>query len=236
MEEATQGKISEDKIKLFLLAIMLTNIVAMINTSTVNIALPTYMRIFHVDINTVQWVVIGYLLPLGMMMPLSGYLCERYSYRKIFLSGVLALGICSLGCACSVNFYMLVVFRFLKGVAGGIIVPSTMSMLYRYIPKRLQAGYLGTIMLLQSVGMAMGPALAGILLDVSSWHVLFLFNLPLIGIIVWAGRKSLPYEAGVQAERIDFFGVIEICVGTGLVMFAFSKGEEWGWSLSLIHI
>ena len=48
-----------------------------------------------------------------------------------------------------------------------------MSMLYRYIPKRLQAGYLGTIMLLQSVGMAMGPALAGILLDVSSWHVLF---------------------------------------------------------------
>lgn len=230
MEEAAQGKISEDKTKLFLLAIMLTNIVAMVNTSTVNIALPTYMRIFHVDINTVQWVVIGYLLPLGMMMPLSGYLCERYSYRKIFLSGVMALGICSLGCACSVNFYMLVVFRFLKGVAGGIIVPSTMSMLYRYIPKRLQAGYLGTIMLLQSVGMAMGPALAGILLDVSSWHVLFLFNLPLIGLIVWAGRKSLPYEAGVQAERIDFFGVIEICVGTELVMFAFSKGEAWGWS------
>ena len=61
MEEATQGKISEDKIKLFLLAIMLTNIVAMINTSTVNIALPTYMRIFHVDISAVggDWLLIA---------------------------------------------------------------------------------------------------------------------------------------------------------------------------------
>lgn len=229
MEGEQQVTIKEERTKLFLLAIMLTNVVTMLNTSTVNIALPTYMSVFQVNINTVQWVVIGYLLPLGMMMPLSGYLCERYSYRKVFLAGVAALGLCSLGCACSVSFYMLVAFRFLKGVAGGIIIPSTMSMLYRYIPKRFQATYLGGIMMLQSVGMAMGPALAGILLQVSSWHVLFLFNIPLVLLILWAGGKSLPAEAGRQAEQVDFLGVAQICVGTGLVMIAFSKGEEWGW-------
>ena len=174
VEENKQKGISGKYTTLFLTAILLTNVVAMLNTSTVTISLPTYMSVFQVDINTVQWVVVGYMLPLGMMMPLSGYLCERYTYRKVFLLSVAALGICSLGCACSFNFYWLVVFRFLKGIAGGIIVPSTMAMLYRYVPKQLQANYLGTTILFQSLGIAIGPTLAGLLLQVSSWHVLFL--------------------------------------------------------------
>lgn len=230
MEDVEQGAVIQGRTRLFLLAILLTNVIAMLNSTTVTISLPTYMSVFQVDINMVQWVVIGYMLPLGMMMPLSGYLCERYSYRKVFLVGVAALGVCSLGCACSMSFYMLVLFRFLKGVAGGIIVPSTMSMLYRYIPKHLQAGYLGNVMLLQSVGLAMGPALAGILLQVSSWHVLFLFNVPLVVLVLWAGARSIPAEAGCYAERVDFFGVLQICLGTGLVMIAFSNGESWGWT------
>lgn len=229
MENLQQGAAGQKQSRLFLLAILLTNVVAMLNSTTVTISLPTYMSVFQVDINTVQWVVIGYMLPLGMMMPLSGYLCERYSYRKVFLIGVAALGICSLGCACSMSFYMLVLFRFLKGVAGGIIVPSTMSMLYRYVPKHLQAGYLGNVMLLQSVGLAMGPALAGVLLQVSSWHVLFLFNVPLVALVLWAGARSIPAEAGCHAEKVDFWGVLQICMGTGLVMIAFSNGESWGW-------
>ena len=94
----------------------------------------------------------------------------------------------------------------MKGVAGGIIVPSTMSMLYRYVPKHLQAGYLGNVMLLQSVGLAMGPALAGVLLQVSSWHVLFLFNVPLVALVLWAGARSIPAEAGCHAEKGGFLG------------------------------
>lgn len=229
MGDSEQIVIARERTRYFLLAVLMSNVVTMLNSSTVTISLPTYMTVFQVDINTVQWVVIGYLLPLGMMMPLSGYLCERYSYRKVFLLGVAALGICSLGCACSLNFYMLVLFRFLKGVAGGIIVPSTMSMLYRYVPKHLQAVYLGNITLLQSVGMAMGPALAGILLQVASWHVLFLFNVPLVALVLWAGARSIPAEEGRHAEKVDVWGIVQICAGTGLVMFAFSNGESWGW-------
>lgn len=111
----------ERRHKLFLAAVLLTNIMTMLNTTTVTISLPSYMTIFGVDINAVQWVSVGYLLPLGMVMPLSEYLCERYSYRKVFLLSVAAMGICSLCCACSVTFFMLVFFRFLKGIAGGLV-------------------------------------------------------------------------------------------------------------------
>ena len=165
--------IDEKRRKMFLLAVLLTNITAMLNTTTVTISLPSYMRIFQVDINTVQWVSVGYLLPLGMAMPLSEYLCERYSYRKVFLSGVAAIGLCSMGCACAFDFSMLVFFRFLKGIAAGLVIPCTMAMIYRYIPKEMQASYLGTAVLYQSVGVAIGPSLAGLLLQVSSWHLCY---------------------------------------------------------------
>ena len=155
-EIAKKVQIDDDHARIFLLAILLSGVVTMLNTSTVTISLPTYMSVFGVDINTVQWVVIGYMLPLGMVMPLSEYLCERYSYRKVFLTAMTALGLCSLGCALSVNFLMLVIFRFLKGIAGGIIIPSSMAMIYRYVPRKKQAEYLGTSMLFQSFGTALG--------------------------------------------------------------------------------
>ena len=225
--------IDEKRRKMFLLAVLLTNITAMLNTTTVTISLPSYMRIFQVDINTVQWVSVGYLLPLGMAMPLSEYLCERYSYRKVFLSGVAAIGLCSMGCACAFDFSMLVFFRFLKGIAAGLVIPCTMAMIYRYIPKEMQASYLGTAVLYQSVGVAIGPSLAGLLLQVSSWHVLFLLNLPLVVIVLWVARQSLPREGGRRTETFDFVGIAEVSVGTGLVLIAFTEGERWGWHSAL---
>lgn len=232
MTETTQKvQIDSAHSRVFLLAILLSGIVTMLNTSTVTISLPTYMSVFHVDINTVQWVVIGYMLPLGMVMPLSEYLCERFSYRKVFLTAMAALGICSLGCALSLNFFMLVVFRFLKGVAGGIIIPSSMAMIYRYVPRKNQAEYLGTSMLFQSFGTALGPTIAGLLLQVSSWHVLFLINLPFVLLVLWAANKSVPAEdINMEVEKIDFWGCGQISLGSGLIMLAFSMGDTWGWT------
>ena len=229
-EIAKKVQIDDDHARIFLLAILLSGVVTMLNTSTVTISLPTYMSVFGVDINTVQWVVIGYMLPLGMVMPLSEYLCERYSYRKVFLTAMTALGLCSLGCALSVNFLMLVIFRFLKGIAGGIIIPSSMAMIYRYVPRKKQAEYLGTSMLFQSFGTALGPTISGLLLQVSSWHVLFLINLPMVLIVLWAARKSIPSESiNMEVDKIDFWGCGQISLGSGLVMLAFSMGDTWGW-------
>lgn len=229
-ESAQKIQIDDAHSKIFMLAILLSGIVTMLNTSTVTISLPTYMSVFDVGINTVQWVVIGYMLPLGMTMPVSEFLCERFSYRRVFLTAVAALGVCSLGCALSVNFFMLVLFRFLKGICGGIIIPSTMAMIYRYAPPRRQAEYLGTMMLFQSFGTVLGPTVAGLLLQVSSWHVLFLLNLPLLLLVLWAARKSIPAESiNMEAEKIDFLGCGQVSLGSGLVMLAFSMGDSWGW-------
>ncbi len=219
--------------KWLLVAIILANITIQMNSNTVSIALPTYMQIFSVDVNLIQWVVVGYMLPLCMMMPVSGYLCERYSYRTVFLVGMTGLMLCSIGCACSFNFMMLVAFRFMKGMAAGIITPSTMAILYRYLPKHAQASSLGIVALAQSVGGAIGPSLAGIVLQVSTWHVLFLLNVPLALIALVLLYRNVPAEVGYTEERLDFLGIAEIAVGTGMVLVAFTNGDAWGWTSAL---
>ena len=235
MEDYRQATIITDvkRQKGFVFVLMLTSIVAMLNSTTVTISLPTYMQVFGVDINTVQWVTVGYMLPLGMMMPLSSYLGERYSYKKVFLFGLAAIGVSSLGCACSPTFFILVLCRFIKGAAAGLIVPGAMAMLYRYLPKDCQAHYLGKLVLFQSVGVAIGPSLAGFILQFSNWHVLFLFNIPLVIISYLMGRKYFVSEKGSTAGKIDIAGIIEISVGTGLVMIAFTEGDLWGWTSPL---
>ena len=215
---------------LLLIAIVLANITINMNNNTVSIALPTYMQIFSVDVNLVQWVVVGYMLPLCMMMPVSGYLCERYSYRTVFLAGLAGLMLCSIGCACSVTFMMLVVFRFLKGVAAGIVVPSTMAILYRYLPRHAQAGALGTVALAQSVGGAIGPTLAGVVLQVSTWRILFLLNVPLAMISLVLLYGNVPKEVGNKEEKFDFLGISQIAAGTGMILVAFTNVAAWGWA------
>lgn len=209
--------------------LIVAGLVTTMNTTTVSIALPSYMQIFHVDLATVQWVVVGYMLPLGMMMPLSGYLGERLGYRRTFLIMMTAIGICSLGCALAWNFQMLVFWRVLKGIAAGIVTPYSMSLLYRYIGHDLQPHYLGIATMMQSFGVAVGPALSGLLLQFASWRMLFLVNLPLVVLAILGGLRTLPKEAAAKTqEPIDLPGIVLVTAGTGAVLIGFTYLETWG--------
>ena len=193
------------KQQLLLAAVVLAGITTMLNNTTVSIALPSFMEIFDTDIRLVQWVVVGYMLPLGMVMPLTGYFGQRYSYRKMFLTALTAMGVASLACALAWDLYSLIFFRMIKGAVSGVIVPCTMTLLYRHIPKEKQPHYLGITVMSHSLGVALGPSLAGILLEFTGWHVLFLINVPLIALAIYFSRQSLPIEAGTKRSPLTFW-------------------------------
>ena len=88
-------------------------------------------------------------------------------------------------------------------------------------------------MLFQSVSVAIGPTLAGIILEISSWHVLFLFNVPLVLVGLWMGKNYIPSEEGHPTGSVDYLGILEVSLGTGLVMIAFTEGDQWGWTSPL---
>ena len=98
------------KQRALLASVVVAGITTMLNNTTVSIALPSFMKIFNTNIRIVQWVVVGYMLTLGMAMPLAGYFGDRYSYRKLFITSLAGLGIFSLACAFAWNLYSLIFF------------------------------------------------------------------------------------------------------------------------------
>lgn len=223
----------ERKQKALLYTTLVAGCMATINTSTVNIALPTFIEIFHTDLSTAQWLMIGYMLALGIVMPMVGYFGERYSYRRMYLTALFFMAVFALGCALSCNIGMLILFRILKGLAAGFILPCTMTLLYRYIPREKQASFLGLSVTFSSLGVTIGPSISGFLLTFFNWHSLFLVNLPLIAAAYLLARSSIPQEAGVHKERLDLKGMALMALGTVSILIGFTEVEDWGWSSPL---
>jgi len=216
------------KQRALLASVVVAGITTMLNNTTVSIALPSFMKIFNTNIRIVQWVVVGYMLTLGMAMPLAGYFGDRYSYRKLFITSLAGLGIFSLACAFAWNLYSLIFFRMLKGAVSGVIIPCTMTLLYQHIPKEKQPHYLGITVMSHSLGLAIGPSLAGMLLQFLNWHILFLINVPLVVLAFYLAWHSIPKDLGSKAEPLDFAGIFIVSLGTGLVLFGFTNLEVWG--------
>lgn len=218
------------KQRALLLTMVVSGFTTMLNTSTVNIALPTFMEIFHTDIRMVQWIIVGYMLTLGMVLPMVGYFGERYTYRRLYLTALSLMGCFAVACALCDNIYALIICRMLKGIAAGFITPCTMTLLYMYIPKKKQAGYLALSVMASSLGPTIGPTIAGFLLSFFNWHSLFLVNVPLVAAAYLLAHGSVP--AGVRQDngRLDLRGIIVVAIGTALILIAFTKVEDWGWT------
>jgi len=210
-----------------LAAVVVSGITTMLNNTTVSVALPSFMKIFDTDIRIVQWIVVGYMLSLGMAMPLAGYFGDRYSYRKLFITALAAMGTCSLACAFAWDLYSLIFFRIIKGAVSGMIIPCTLTLLYKHIPKEKQPHYLGISVMCHSFGLAIGPSIAGLLLEFVSWHFLFLVNVPLVTLALYLGWLSLPAGDEHNREPVDFTGIFLVSAGTGLVLIGFTNLEVW---------
>src|SRR5579863_1717110 len=114
-----------------LVAVVLGTIMAILDSTVVNVALPTLERVFHADLSVLQWVITGYMLAQAAVIPLAGWLSDRFNARRIYL---IALALFSIGsglCALAASSGMLIGFRVLQGLGGGMLQPVGMAILYR---------------------------------------------------------------------------------------------------------
>lgn len=211
-------------------AIITANIVTMLNAGSVNLTMPVFMEIFHATLNHVQWVMLGYVLSLACAMPLVSALCERFSYRRVFMTSLIAIGILSTMCAAASGLKMLIAFRVLNGFFSGIVVSSTMALIYRYLPVQERAQHYGSLLVIQSVAFAIGPSFAGLVMQLTSWRAIFI--LPgLFVIIAWLqANHALPVEEAQSGVKLEIFGVTMVSVATGMLLLAFTFVEGWGFT------
>ncbi len=204
------------------------------DTTIVNVALPTIGRQFGVRPDSVDTVAIGYLVSLAVFIPVSGWLGDRLGGRRVLLASIVVFTLASALCGVAQNLGELVAFRVLQGVGGGLMVPVGMALLFRTFPPEERVRASSILVIPTALAPALGPVLGGLFVTEVSWRWVFYVNLP-IGVAAWVfGMVFLDQHRSDHAVKLDVTGFLLSAAGLGLVMYGVSEGPFKGWGQPVI--
>ena len=204
-------------------------IMSILDTTIVNVALRTLSRELHSPLSTIQWVATGYLLSLAMVIPLTGWMTERFGAKRVWMTSVALFGLGSALCGLAWSAESLIGFRILQGFAGGMIMPVGMSVMAQTAgPKRVGRvmAVVGVPMLL---GPILGPVIGGLIVDNVSWRWIFYVNVPIAVLALFLASRLLHPDAGRgEAGRLDWQGLALLSPGLAGIVFGLSESESHG--------
>src|SRR6478609_8230329 len=182
------------------LAVMGAALMAVIDISIVNVALSDIRASFGTPLDQIAWVSTGYMMANIVVIPMTGWLQRRFGFRRYFSASVLLFTGASALCGLAWNLPSLVVFRVLQGMGGGAIIPTAQAILFQRYPRE-QHGTASAMFGLGAItGPLLGPTIGGYLIQWSTWHWIFLVNVP-IGIIVGLVIPDVIQEPGFEPDR-----------------------------------
>jgi hypothetical protein len=199
------------------------------DTTIVNVAIPTLAREFHVTGTGIEWVVLGYLLSIAVWIPSSGWIGDKIGTKRTFLFALAMFTLASVLCGQSQNIGQLIACRILQGVGGGMLTPVGTAMLYRAFPPEERARASTVLIIPTVVAPALGPIIGGILIDQLSWRWIFYVNVP-IGIFGFLfGAMYLRENKEPTAGKFDIAGFLLAASGLASLLYALSQGPNKGW-------
>ena len=207
-----------------LLALIVGMFMVLLDMTAVNVALPTLVKDFHTNLSNVQWVLTGYMLAQAAVIPLAGWLSDRFGAKQLFLTAIATFTIGSALCAMAQSAEMLIVFRVLQGLGGGFVMPIAMAYTYRLSPPEKRGMVMGTIGIPILFAPALGPTVSGWLVQYADWRWIFSFNLPIGVIALWLGARKLPRVATQAAGELDLPGIILGPLAFSLLSYGVSEG------------
>jgi EmrB/QacA subfamily drug resistance transporter len=217
--------------RLILLACILGSSIALLDSTVVNVALPTIQRELGGGLAGQQWVVNAYLLTLGSLILVGGSLADLFGERRVFALGVGGFGVASLACAAAPTSVALIACRALQGVAGALLTPSALAVIVAVFPRERRGPAIGTWTAWTGVAFVIGPLVGGELLAIGSWRLIFLINLPFVAICLALILAAMPRDARAPGglARIDFAGAALCAGGLAGPVFALIEQPRLGW-------
>ncbi|MDF9409702.1 DHA2 family efflux MFS transporter permease subunit [Pelotomaculum isophthalicicum JI] len=224
--EASQN----DSFWLPLLVVVLGAFAAILNNSSINVALPKMMSIFGVSAEDAEWILTAYMLTSGVVIPVTGYLGDRLGTKRVYLicTAIFILG--SVLCSLAWNNSSMVAARVIQGIGGGAIMPVSMAIVYRIVPREKIGLALGVWGMAAVCGPAIGPTLGGYIVDHLNWRFLFTMNIPIGVTGLFLAYILLPEGLLRQNLKFDLLGFITSTLGCFTLLLALSEGTKEGWS------
>jgi EmrB/QacA subfamily drug resistance transporter len=222
--------------RLTLIAAILGSGVATIDGSIVNVALPAIQRELGGGLSAQQWISNLYLLTLGSFILIGGSLGDIYGERRVFTIGVAAFGVFSIACAAAPTIGVLLAARALQGVAGALLVPSSLAVIVATFPPQQRGAAIGAWTAWGGIASIVGPLAGGWILDNASWRWIFAINVPLIIATLVLVSVAVPAGTHTVKRSVDYVGAALCVVGLGGVVFAFVEEPHYGWSSPVIYV
>lgn len=221
-----------------MVALLISGFIGMFSETALNVALSDLMKVLNITPATVQWLTTGYLLTLGILVPVSGFLLQWFTTRQLFITALSFSILGTLIAALAPNFEMLLVARVVQAIGTGIMLPLMFNTILVIFPAEKRGAAMGIIGLVIMFAPAVGPTIAGMLIENLSWHWIFWLSLPFLVLALVFGIVSMQNVSTITKPKIDLLSILLSTVGFGGVVFGFSSAGEGsgGWTSSKVIV
>lgn len=217
---------------LALMVLCLGSLMIVLDTTIVNVALPSIRVGLGFSSTSLAWVVNAYLLTFGGFLLLGGRLGDLFGYRRLFLIGITIFTLASLACGLAINEWFLIAARGIQGLGGAVVSAVALSLLMNmFVEPGDRAKAMGFFGFVSAGGGSVGVLLGGILTSLLNWHWIFLVNIPIGALVLILALLLLPKTRDTNASnRLDVAGAVLVTASLVLAVYAIVNGNEAGWA------
>ncbi len=213
-----------------IIAILLAGaFVSILNSTLLNVALPSMMMDFDVTATTIQWLATGYMLINGIIIPTTAYLIQKYSVRNLFITAMILFTIGTVLSGFAPSFAFLLIGRMIQAAGSAIMMPLLMNVLLTSFPIEKRGSAMGVLGLVMTFAPAIGPTLSGWIIEHYDWRYLFYMIIPIAVIVLLLSIFKLKDTKEKSNATLDTLSVIFSSIGFGGLLYGFSSAGDKGW-------
>ncbi len=219
-----------------LAAFLIAGFIGLFSETALNMALQQLIADLGVEPTTIQWLTTGYLLTLGVLVPISGLLVQKFTTRQLFMTSLAFSIIGTFIAALAPTFEILLVARIVQAIGTAILLPVMFNTILLIFPIEKRGSAMGLMGLVIMFAPAIGPTVSGIILEYLTWHYIFWVTLPPLLFAFLFGYLYMQNVGELTNPKIDVWSVVFSTIGFGGIVYGFSIAGEDGWSNSLVII
>jgi MFS transporter, DHA2 family, multidrug resistance protein len=223
--------VRKSSLALITITVMLGTLMAVIDSSIVNVALNTMAGNLGASVDEIGWVTTGYILSQVIVMPLNGWLTARFGRRNFYAAALVVFTVASLLCGTANNVWLLVFYRLIQGIGGGALQPTAQSILMESYPLERRPAAIAIFGVGAMVGPAIGPVLGGWFIDNYSWPLIFYVNVPIgiVAVIMTMLYIRTPAYVKRNDSPIDIVALLLLAAGLGSLQYVLEQGQRLDW-------
>ncbi|MGG0285780.1 MDR family MFS transporter [Peribacillus butanolivorans] len=232
--DATQQQNQVIRTTPILISFLIAGFIGLFSETALNMALGDLIQEFNVSPSTVQWLTTGYLLTLGILVPVSGLLIQWFNTRQLFIASMVFSIIGTLIAAIAPGFGLLMLARVIQAVGTGLLLPLMFNTILVIFPIHKRGATMGLMGLVIMFAPAIGPTVSGLIIENLTWHFIFWVSLPFFVIALLFGLKYMQNVSTITKPKIDVPSIILSTIGFGGIVYGFSIVGDQGWRNAIV--